>query len=320
MPKPLAQFLAIAGLACKDLLRQPVCLLVVLVASLLIVFVPQLVAHQIGQQASLARDSALAFQLLFGVVLAGYAACSTLHSECAAGTLLTVFSRPVSRATFFLSKVTGVALLVSLFVCTSTAASLVSICLVPPSLETHRPGLMAATLAIPVTLAVAALLNFRQGHSFPASAQCLLPFALLLAALFGGSRAPDGAAVPFASLLDWRIVPAGLMGGMALLVLSCIALALATRLKPAPAVSLLIVIFFAGLISNHLVSLCPPVPTLHFVLRALLPDIQSFWPADELAMNGAIGAARLLWGGAYALAYGAGAASLGILCFRRREF
>lgn len=312
--------MAISGLACKDLLRQPVCLLVVLTANVLILFLPQLVAHQIGQQASLTRDSALAFQLVFGVILAGYAASSTLHSECAAGTLLTVFSRPVGRATFFLAKFAGVALVILLFVWTSTAASLLAICLVPRQQELHTGGLTAAALAMPAALAVATLVNFRQGRSFPACAQFFLPLALTLAALFAGSRAPGGEPIPFVSHLDWRILPACLMGGMALLVLSCIALALSTRLQPAPAVTLLAAFFFAGLIADYLVNLCPPLPALRFALQAVLPDIQSFWIADSLTPQAGVRLNELRHGAAYAFAYCTGVASLGILCFHRRQF
>lgn len=320
MSTPFGHFRAIAGLAIKDLLRQPVCLLLVLTASVLIVFLPQAFAYQLGQQNTLARDSALAFQLVLGVLLIGYAAASTLHSELASGTLITVFSRPVGRVTFFIAKLAAVCVLIALFIWTTAASALLGTALVPRYFATHAAGLAAATLAFPSALAAAALLNFRLGRSFPAAALLLLPMTLSLAALFAGSRSPAGEPVPLASQLDWNLLSAGIMAGLALLILAAIALTLATRLKPAPTIAWLALLFFSGLIADYIASLCAGWPLARFVIKALLPDMQEFWMADELVRNDTIAAATLWHGATYTLAYCTGATCLGILCFRRREF
>jgi hypothetical protein len=320
MPKAIGQFMAIAGLAIKELVRQPVCLLLILTASVLTLLLPQSVAHQLGQQASLARDSALAFQLVFGVMLAGYAAGSTLHSECVSGTVLTIFSRPVGRATFFLAKLSAVATIIVLFVWITIAVALITENLTPHYFETNLPGNITALTALLFPLGIAALLNFRSGRSFAASALLLLPWFLTAAAIVIGSFNANGAPVAFASRLAWIMVPAGIMGGLALLILATLALTLATRLKPAPTVVLLAVIFGAGLMSDYLVSLGAGMPALQLPLRAILPDIQSFWLADDLMAGTTIPAGTLWHGVAYAAAYSTGAAGLGILLFRHRDF
>lgn len=320
MPNASAQFLSIAGLTIKDLLRQPVCLLVNLTAIVLIVFLPQALAHQLGQQESLARDSSLAFQLLFGVILTAYASASTFHSECAAGTLLTLFSRPVNRATFFLAKLCGVSLLILIFVWISTTAALLAGCLAPQSLENHSFALRTVALSLPIALLLAALLNYHNGYSFPASSQILLTIGLTLAALYAGSRSPAGDPLPFAARLDWRIIPAGCMGGMALMILSCLALTLATRLAPAPAIACLSIIFIAGLLSDYLCVLSSPWPVVRVFIQSALPDIQSFWLADQLAAKEAVGMRHVTHGMLYTLAYCSAIASLGILLLRKRDF
>lgn len=320
MPKAIRQFLAITGLAIKELVRQPVCLLLTLTAAALILLLPQTVAHQLGQQANLARDSALAFQLVFGVMLAGYAAGSTLHSEHTSGTILTIFSRPVGRATFFLAKLSAVATLITLFTSITITAALITDNLTPRYFETNLLGNITALTALLLPLGIAALVNFRWGRSFTSSALLLLPLFLTLAAVIIGSFNSNGAPIAFASRLAWTLIPAGIMGGLALLILATLALTLATRLKPAPTVVLLAVIFTAGLISDYLVSLGAGLPALQFPLRAILPDIQAFWMADDLTAGTTI-PARTLWHGiAYATAYSIGTAGLGILLFRHREF
>lgn len=319
MPNPSAQFLSIARLTIRDLLRQPVCLLVTLSAAVLILFLPQALAHQLGQQGNLVRDSSLAFQLLFGVALTAYASASTFHAECAAGTLLTLFSRPVSRATFFLAKLCGVALLVLTFVWISTSAALLAGCLTPQPLEDHALILRTAALTLPMALLLAALLNYHAGYSFPAGAQMLLAIGLGMTALYAGSRSPEGEPVAIASRLDWRIIPAGIMSGIVLVILSCLALSFATRLAPAPSMACLSIIFVAGLLSDYLCSLAPPWPGLRFFIQAALPDIQSFWLADQLAGKGQVSVQQMLYGALYALAYCSGIASLGILSLRKRD-
>lgn len=320
MPRIAGQFLAIAGLAIKELLRQPVCLLIALTSAILTILLPQAAAHQLGQQSSLARDSAFAFQLVFGVMLAGYAAGSTLHAECLSGTVLTVFSRPVGRTTFFLAKLAAVAVVITLFVWTSIAAALVTECLIPRYFETNAFGITMAFAAFAVTMGAAAALNFLRGHSFSAAAFLLLPPLLTVSALVIGSRDQEGNPAAFGARLHWNLLPAGVMVGLALLILATMALTLATRLKPAPTVAILSIIFSAGLISDFLVSLCAGWPALQFPLRAMLPDIQAFWMADDLTAGVTIGRGTLWHGIAYAAAYSAGTAGLGILLFRHRDF
>lgn len=320
MPRLQGQFSAIAGLAIKELLRQPICLLLTLSASVLTILLPQAVAHQMGQQAGLARDSALAFQLVFGIMLAGYAAGSTLYSECVSGTVLTIFSRPVGRATFLLAKLAAITTLTSLFVWTSTASALIAESLVPRYFETNIFGITTAISAVIVALGTGAVLNFRWNRSFTASAFLLLPVLLSLAALLIGSIDPEGTPVRFASRLNLKMIPAGAMAGLALFIVAAIALTLATRMKPAPTVALLAMIFAAGLISDYLVSLCPNVPAVQFPLRALLPDIQAFWMADDLTSATTIPASTLWHGLAYAVTYATGVTGLGILLFRNRDF
>ena len=312
--------MAICRLTTKDLLRQPICLLVTLSAVILIVFLPQVFAYQLGQQENLARDSALATQLLFGIILTGYAAASTLHTESTAGTLLTLFSRPVSRATLFLGKLCGVATVMLIFVWASSSAALVSSCLTPRHFESHTSGLIAASLVFPFVLGISAFLNYKHERSFPAACQILLPIGMSLAALFVGSRSADGELVGFASELDWRLLAAGFMGAMVLLLLSCLALGLAARLRPAPATALLAVVFTAGLLSDYLETLCLPWPVMRLAVHSFLPDIQSFWLADRLSDPGIFNPGVIWRSIFYVIAYSTGVSCVGILLFRRREF
>jgi hypothetical protein len=320
MPSTFRQYAALIGLSATELLRQPVCFLLPLASVALTVLLPVATIVQLGQQGHLARDGALAFELLFGVVLAGYAACSTLHNECLSGTVLTLLSRPVSRSALFLAKFIAVGTILALFVAESTAATLLGTRLSPVLFELDRLGLRIVMLIPVIAFLPAAALNYFRGRSFVACAHICLAVALGLAVVAIGFLDREGHIVPFGSLMEWRLTSACCLEGLALLMLTALALSLATRLSPSPTVAILTVILFTGLISDYLVSRLPAIPTLIFTLRSILPDLQAFWPADRLAGDGVITFAVLRQSTSYAIVYTAGVLCLGIVSFRNRQF
>jgi hypothetical protein len=310
----------LVGLATAELLRQPACFLLTLASVTFTVALPMVTAIQLGQQGHLARDSALAFEFVFGAMLAGYAACSTLHRECQSGTVLTILSKPVGRNAFFTAKFVAVGLLVLVFVVASTAAALLGARLTPVYFETDSLGAGIVLLVPAAAFLPAAAFNFRRGRSFVSLAQMFLTAALILAVAAIACFDRSGHIVAFGSLMDWRLIPACLLEGVALLLLAALALSLSTRLNVAPTVAILAVFLFVGLVSDYLVNRLPASPALRFTFRALLPDLQAFWSADELSGGGAVTRAAVRHAAAYAVCYTTGIFCLGLAAFRSRQF
>jgi hypothetical protein len=67
-------------------------------------------------------------------------------------------------------------------------------------------------------------------------------------------------------------------------------------------------------------SRTPQIPVLLFSLRALLPDMQSFWPAEKLAEGSVITVTLLRQCAIYTVLYTAGILCLGLASFRNRQF
>jgi hypothetical protein len=139
--------------------------------------------------------------------------------------------------------------------------------------------------------------------------------AVFLAAAFydrlGRFGAPD-------FRVQWRLVPAGALVTLALLVLAAIALALSARLSAAPAMALCAGLFLAGLASDSVFGRGRGGMAAA-ALHRVLPNWRHFWMSDALTGGGAIpwpyvGAAAL-----YALACAAAALCLGLLAFRNAE-
>lgn len=314
------QFFALAGLAATELLRQPVCFLLIVASVALTVALPMATSIQLGQQTRLARDSALAFEFIFGLLLGAYAASSTLSRECRSGTVMTVLSKPVSRGVFFAAKFAAVAALLCLFVIDTTSAALIGERLTPVFFEIDRLGLKVVGLLPLIAFLPAALGNLRHGHPFVSRSHGWLAGALLIGVILLGCVDREGHRVAFGSQLDWRLVTACALEGLALLLLTAMALSLATRFSTAPTVAILTTVLFAGLLADYIAGLCQATPSVSFAVRSLLPDLQAFWPADRLGGNGGISLRALGHAAAYAALYSAGVLALGYAAFRQRQF
>jgi len=316
----LKQFAALAGLALTDLFRQPAIFLLVLSSIACTILVPLCISHQLGQQTHLAVDGALAFEFIFGLILTGFAACSTLNNECRSGTILIVFSKPVGRLMFFLAKFTAIALLLTFFVFCSSVAALLAERLAPRNFEFDAFGIKLLLASPFVAFIPAGLLNFRTQRSFVPTSLFFYSLVLTALVLILSTFDREGHQVLFGSMMDWRIISACLLEGIALLLLAAIAISLSTRLAAPATVMILLFLLFTGLVSDHLAGLLAAIPSAAFSVQMILPDIQSFWPADKLADGGVISAALMGHAAVYAVTYGMGVLCLGYAAFRNRQF
>ena len=171
-----------------------------------------------------------------------------------------------------------------------------------------------------VALIPAAILNYRTRRSFVTVALFSIALVLIALVLVMSSVDREGHRVAFGSLMNWALIPACLLEGLALLLLAAIAISLSTRLATASTVAILLVLLFTGLVSDHLTGLLASVPPAGYLLTMILPDIQGFWPADTLAGGGSITGAIMGHATVYAAAYGSGVLCLGYAAFRNRQF
>ncbi|MBN1675543.1 MAG: hypothetical protein JXR37_31165 [Kiritimatiellae bacterium] len=315
----LRQFRAIAALTALEAIRQPVCLLLTLTCVLATGLVPFLVMYQFGEQGKLVRDSALALHFLLGVFLAGTAACAALSREIKSGTASTVASKPVRPELFFLAKFAGIAALVLLFSGCALTATLLSERAAP---KLFNPGLLsgAVLFGAPVlACALAAAGSFLAKRHFVSDAFVLLFLALCAGVLLICVFDERGRIVAFGSLVQWRIVPAGILVTLALLVLAGTAAALATRLHTAATLSACTVVFLLGLMSDYLFGRHAPHSVWAGWAYRVLPNWQHFWLADALTAGGTIAWTYVIRAGLYAFVYLAGVLCLGMVSFRHRE-
>lgn len=321
------QCLVLTALAAVEIARRPLCLLLTGSCVALTGLTPLALMHSFGEDGKLARDSGLAFHFVLGLFVAGYAACFSLSNEIRKGTASTVLSKPVDRETFFLAKFLGIAAVVVAFslcaVCATLMAERVAekFCYTQELIgyftdEQTGKLLIAAPL---VACLVAAFISGRTGRSFQSTAFVSLIASLLLAFCVSGFFDRTGNFAPYDLGVEWRILPAGMLIAMALILLSAIALTLSARLGTAPTLALCGAIFLAGLMSDFLFGRHASHSWPAFVLYYLIPNLQHFWVPDALIGGGVIPWGYVLRAGFYAAAYTAGVLCIGMLFFRRAE-
>lgn len=311
MASPLRQFSGIAGLTALEASRQPIFLLLTTSVLLLIALMPALITHVIGDSARMVRDSALALQMVAGLALGCHAASATLTRELQKGTLASILSKPVSRELFLLAKFAGVALIMGVFALVTTLAAMLSVRSAAQPFTIDPWGMIPLIAALLTAYAGAGLLNYYRQIPFVSRAYGLLTFSVILA--FAISGLAGGA-----SLIPWNIFPAGVLIGLATLLLSAWAVCLATRLQPIPVFSICLTVLLLGLMSDYLFGRHAGEHMLYAALYGVIPNWQHFWAVDALQRDG------IPWSYAgrvagYTAAHAAAVLSLGLLSFNRVE-
>lgn len=315
----LRQFAAITRISLLDIIRQPGFLLIAAFGILFIAGLPVLLTQTLGESARLVRDNALAVHFAFGLVLGSYAASSTMSRETALGTAALVLSKPVGRGLFFFAKLAGAAAATLLFSLGAAMATLLSARAAAGYFVLDwwagGPALAAPVLAF----AVGGLLNYRDRGPFVSRAFAWMLVLTAAALTWACFIDPEGHRGAFGAYLDWRLVPASLLIGIALLMLTGLAGLLATRLDTVPILILCSLALFLGLTSDHLFGRHAEHSAFASVLYSLTPNWQHFWLADALSGDGRIPWSYVGRAAVYGGLYLGGLLLLGLLSFRKAE-
>ena len=322
------QFLVLTALTVLEVVRRPICLLLTATCVLLTAATPMMLLHQFGEEGKLARDSGLAFHFIFGLFVAGIAACSSLSREMHSGTAAAVLSKPISRGVFFLAKFAGLVVVIMAFSTCTAAVTLLSE-RVAERFESAE-GLVGyiidwrtgrTLLAAPfVAFFVAGILNYAIRRPFESTAFGLLLVSLLVMFLISGFFDRAGhLSARFDFAVEWRIVPAFFVASLGLAVLSTIALLLSTRLSTVPTLTICVLIFLVGLLSDYVFGRHVDHSAVASFLYRIVPNWQHFWMADALNREGSVPLVYVTRAASYATVYSVAFLCFGVLSFRCAE-
>ncbi|MFZ4394677.1 MAG: hypothetical protein ACOYOU_03510 [Kiritimatiellia bacterium] len=326
MLRHFRQLRALASATLLEGMQQPAALLLLLACVILTGLTPVFQFHSLGEEGRLARDSGLAYMLVFGLILAVTTASGSLSAEIERGTAAAALSKPVPRALFLVAKYGGVFGLVGILWCASLAATLLaeraSEHLVLTGDETgsqaDRLTTLLSILGPLVALMIAGFLNFRRVARFGVAAFLGIPLALFIVLLACGGYNRFGSPTWYHPDLNGRILAAAVLILLALAMLAALASALATRLPSGPTLVVCLLILAFGLTGDFWAGHAAAW-SWRGLLGGLAPNLQHFWMCDALADNG-----RIPWryvGGAalYAFAWTMLALGSGVLALRNRD-
>lgn len=251
----LDQFLGIVRNTFFEAIRQPIALVVLAIATLMLILANPLSSFTMDDDQRMFVDMGLATVFLCGGLLASFVATGVLTREIENKTALTIVSKPVSRPMFVIGKFVGVA--GALMLCTLFMSIVFLLVEQHSVLQTvrdpyHLPVLAFGVLGSLVGLGVAIWCNYFYGMNFTSTAICtltpILTVSYVLSLLFG----PDFSPQPIGMSFEPDLVKAIVVMMMAILVLTACAVAASARLGQIMTLVVTLGVFVLGLLSDWL--------------------------------------------------------------------
>lgn len=275
----LTQVIAISRNAFVESVRQPILPLLVMISGVLQVFNTWNTGYSMAdtESSQVSGDTKLLFDIGLGTIfviatlLAGFIATAVISREIENKTVLTVVSKPVGRPVLILGKFVGVAgaimaavviMLVFLMMALrhgvmSTAAD-----------DLDGPVLFFGVGSVVLSVVLAGWCNYFYGWNFPQTLMTILTplsvVAYVLVLFFNKHWVPQ----PLSNDFKDQVVIASLCLGLAVLVLTSVALAASTRLGQVMTILVCLGVFMAALLSNYVIG-------RHVFTNTILGEVRS---------------------------------------------
>lgn len=249
----MRQFITIATNAFMELVRQPVFLLLMTSSAVFEIFLATPFYFAFGDEPKLVKNSTLAVMLLAGLFGAVVSASASLAREIRSGTALAVLSKPVGRAQFLLAKYVGLIVALAVLTYANTLAALLASRMAFDaygSTDLFAVGIFVSSLVVAYSLG--GFSNFFLRRPFVSDAVFCVIVMLSVGFVVINFYTKEVKPQPFATGVDWRMVPASLLVLLALWVLAALALACSTRFDMIPTLAICSSLFLLGIMSDYL--------------------------------------------------------------------
>lgn len=234
-------------------IRQPIMLVLLVVATIAIVISNPLAAFTMEDDNRMLVDIGLATVFLCGTLLASFIATSVLTREIDNKTALTVVSKPVGRPLFIIGKYIGVAAAITLaMLYMSLVFCLVEMHGVAQTVRDprHWPVIAFGVSALVAGAGVGIWCNYFYNKVFASTVVCVTTPLMALAYVMALMFRHDFTAVQFGSAFRPEIWQAIALLLVALLVLTAVAIAASTRLGQVLTLCVTLGAFMAGMLSD----------------------------------------------------------------------
>jgi hypothetical protein len=238
----------------RECLRHPIYIILLLSAMSIIGWYPWLSLFVFRQQEKMVTDGSLATILLFGLMTAVLCASHAIYREIETGTVLLVLAKPIGRGPFIIAKMLGIIAALTIFVFLTSIATLFSVRVAVDQFELDAWVWGCHWFGIVLACAVGAYRNFTKRITFPASTvkALVVIFSFLAVVVYWSPpykyRIKWGEHVGY----NWDLVAACVLVLFAVWAMCALATALSTQFNLLSNLSICLVIFMCGLISDYL--------------------------------------------------------------------
>ncbi len=353
------QILTIARNTFTEAIRQPIFVVLLLVAGTLLGFTPTIAAYTLEHgrgDNKMLIDLGLSTVFLAGVLLSAFTATGVLTKEIENRTVLTVISKPVARPLFVIGKFLGVltAIAVShLILCVVFILTIRHGVMQTASDKFDQPVLSFAAVAVLGSVGLAAWGNYYLSWSFTSTLVRALALSGLIALGLVLVIDPHwGFQSPIEEFTKHDGELAQIAIGLllileAVMILTAVAIACSTRLGQVMTLVVCFGVYLLGIISNSASGLADQkiglkaqagyfesfgqvfasqaeghvkiIALLLKVLYGLAPNLQFLWPADAITQGNPFDGIYVLSASVYATLYTLVVLAIAVALFQSRE-
>ncbi len=326
----IAKMFAVARTTYTETLRQPIYAVIVFLTWLMLLLNVALSAFSLDDDTKLLLDLGLSTLLISGLLAAGFCASGAISGEIEDHTVLTIVSKPISRATFLLGKFVGLngALLTAYYLSSLIFIFTIRHRVIQSTGQAYDgPVLLFGFAAGAIALLVAGLGNYLYRWHFSSTlVRLAVPLMTLAFILIGfisrkwtfQSFGADFATKTGAGALPDLLIALGLIY-IAILMISGVALAASTRLGQVMTLLICSAFFLLGLVSNYIFGQFAETHTMANLLYRVTGNLQPFWITDALTQGSTITLAYAATATVYGLLYTGALLSLAVALFQTRE-
>lgn len=324
-------------------IRQPIFMLLVLGAALVLILNTFLSAYTLDDDNRMLMDVGLSTLFLVGMLLAAFTSTGVVSDEVENRTVLTVVSKPVSRPVFILGKYAGVASAISVGVSIVAVVFLFTIRHKVMQYAVDKwdfPVLALGFGAALLSLVVATAGNYLYNWQFPSTFVLWLAGSEIAAYLLVLVISPEWKFQPITaeftkdkSQLDQLLVVM-LLVYEAVLIITAVALTASTRLGQVLTLAICFGVFILGMLSESLFGgflasfdagrysngiLAAGLWTIAKVFYTITPNLQFLWQSDALLNYIPVTAKHVATVSLYALLQITAVLGLSVALFQTRE-
>jgi len=247
------QILTITKNTFFESIRQPIVLVLVLAATLLLLLASPLSAFTMDNDQRMLIDIGLATVFMIGMLLSIFVASTVLGKEIQNKTTLTIVSKPIGRPQFVIGKFLGASFAIAL----STLYVALVFLLVDQQdvfqtvrTPVHLPVLLFGIFSVGIGTAAAIWCNYFYGFVFSSTWICITTPLLLLAYLLTLNFNPDFTTHPIWVSFKPDLWKAIITILVSVLILGSVAIAVSTRLSQLGTLTATLLLFFIGMMSD----------------------------------------------------------------------